>query len=305
MQYNALIAALQQRIDVTIKENEPMCNHTSFQIGGAADLMLLPQTKEALVACCRAVHDAGFPLYIVGAGSNILVGDGGIRGVVVRLAAPLNQISQSGSVLAAEAGVSLARLAAYALSAELTGLEFASGIPGTLGGAVFMNAGAYGGEMKDVVTETDYLDLSDGSIRTITGAAHEFGYRHSVFAEKEAVILESRLSLQRGDAETIRAAMQDFNARRREKQPLTYPSAGSTFKRPEGYFAAKLIEDAGLKGVTVGGAQISPKHAGFVVNTGHATAVDVQKLIAHVQNKVMHTFGVALEPEVRFLGEFD
>lgn len=305
MNYNAIIDRVQQHGSISVCQNAPMRDYTSFRIGGTADLLLEPQTKEALLFCCRAACEADLPLYVFGAGSNVLVGDRGIRGVVVRLAAPFNAVSQNGCELTAEAGISLARLAAFALSAELTGLEFAGGIPGTLGGALFMNAGAYGGEMKDVVIETEYLDLKNGSVNTISGDAHKFGYRHSIFSDMDCVILTSRLRLAPGSAETIRSTMHDLNERRREKQPLTFPSAGSTFKRPEGYFAAKLIEDTGLKGRSCGGAQVSTKHAGFIVNTGNATAADVRRLIEQVQKTVMNTFGVALEPEVRFVGEFE
>lgn len=300
----ALLARLQQCSDITVRQNAPMRDYTSFQIGGTADLLLLPETKEALQACCKAVRASGLSAYILGAGSNVLVGDGGIRGVVIRLGAPFSRIRQSGTMLIAEAGVSLARLASAALEAGLSGLEFASGIPGSLGGAVFMNAGAYGGEMKDVVVETEYLDVSDGTLHRVTGADHGFDYRRSVFTGTEHLIVESRLQLTPGEPETIRAAMRDLNSRRKEKQPLHYPSAGSTFKRPAGYFAAKLIEDAGLKGAKVGGAQVSEKHAGFIVNTGGATAADVRRLMAHVQKEVFEAFGVMLEPEVRLLGEF-
>lgn len=304
MDVTALSAALLQHGDINVIQNAPMRDYTSFQIGGTADLLLMPQTKEALLFCCRTVREHGVPLCLIGAGSNLLVGDGGIRGAVIRLAAPFSRVTQNDTVLTAEAGISLARLSALAAGAGLSGLAFASGIPGTLGGAVFMNVGAYGGEMKDVVTETDYLDVQDGMVHTLRGAAHAFGYRRSVFSGTEYVILESRLTLTPDDPEAIRSAMRELNAKRREKQPLAQPSAGSTFKRPEGYFAAKLIEDAGLKGKSVGGAQVSPKHAGFVVNTGNATAADVRRLMTLVQNEVFAAFGVRLEPEVRFVGEF-
>ncbi len=298
-----LFAKLKERNDIAVIENAPMKEYTSFQIGGPADILIQPETKEALALCYSTVKAEGVPVTIIGAGSNLLVGDKGIRGAVIRLTKPFSRVQIEGEMLIAEAGISLARMASEALSAGLSGLEFASGIPGTLGGAVYMNAGAYGGEMKDVVLETEYL-TADGSVKTIAGKDHLFGYRKSFFSGTENMILNVKLLLKKGDPALIRETMRELNARRKEKQPLSYPSAGSTFKRPEGHFAGKLIEDAGLKGARIGGAQISEKHAGFLINSGGATATDVRQLIEHVQAKVLEKFGVTLEPEIRFLGEF-
>lgn len=298
-----LLSILQARDDVKITENAMMAPFTSFQIGGPADWLVQPETIEALVFCYGKLKEEGIPVTVIGAGSNLLVADSGIRGAVIRLAKPFSKVERQGDMLIAEAGVSLAKLAAEALSGELSGLEFASGIPGSLGGAVFMNAGAYGGEMKDVVMKTEYV-TADGKLRTVEGEAHGFDYRKSIFAEMDCIILRSTLKLRKSDPTEIRATMLDLNNRRREKQPLNYPSAGSFFKRPTGHFAGKLIEDAGLKGTGIGGAQISEKHAGFLINTGGATAEDVCKLMAYVKERVFEQFGVTLEPEVRCLGDF-
>ncbi len=294
---------LSEQPNVTIQQNSPMKDYTSFQVGGPADLLVCPETVEALVACRRILKEENVPVTVIGAGSNLLVSDTGIRGAVLRLSKPFSNITVEGTTLTAEAGVSLARLANEALAHSLTGLEFASGIPGTLGGAVFMNAGAYGGEMKDVVVETTYLD-AEGNLCTVSGDAHGFDYRKSIFCGTENIVLSSRLELTQGNPEEIRATMLDLNGRRKDKQPLNFPSAGSTFKRPAGYFAGKLIEDAGLKGFSVGGAQVSEKHAGFVINKGGATASDIYKLMQEVSRIVFEKFGVTLEPEVRMLGEF-
>ena len=284
-------------------ENAPMSEYTSFEIGGPADLLIEPGSKESLAFCFKALKEAGIKPTIIGAGSNLLVSDQGIRGAVIRLGKAMSRVTVNENTITAEAGVSLARLANEALSAGLSGLEFASGIPGTLGGAVFMNAGAYGGEMKDVVEETEYL-TKDGTLATVSGEEHAFGYRHSFFSENGGIVLGSKMILSPKDPEEIRATMLDFNTRRKEKQPLSFPSAGSFFKRPEGHFAGKLIEDAGLKGTTVGGAQISEKHAGFVINIGNATAQDVCNLMKLVREKILSETGVTLEPEVRMLGDF-
>ena len=242
-----LIAKLSTQKDITIRENAPMCEYTSFQIGGPADLLIEPATKDALENCCRFLAEEGITPLVIGAGSNLLVADSGIRGVVLHLAKPLNRISVEGEYITAEAGVSLAKLAAEALSASLSGLEFASGIPGSLGGAVFMNAGAYGGEMKDVVIETEYL-TKDGTLATVRGEDHNFSYRHSIFSEEGGIVLSSRMKLTPGNPEDIRALMLELNTKRKDKQPLSFPSAGSFFKRPEGHFAGKLIEEAGSCG---------------------------------------------------------
>lgn len=299
----SVIKALQMQEGITLLENAPMRDYSSFQVGGPADVLIQPESAEAFVAARRILREAGVPTTVIGAGSNLLVSDKGIRGAVIRLGKAFSKMTVSDNTITAEAGVMLARLANEALSASLAGLEFASGIPGTLGGAVFMNAGAYGGEMKDVVVETEYLDET-GTLRTLRGADHGFVYRGSAFCGTENIILRSKLLLTPGSAEEIRAKMLDFNTRRKDKQPLSFPSAGSTFKRPEGYFAGKLIEDAGLKGFSVGGAQVSKKHAGFVINKSGATAEDIWGLIKEVRARVLDQFGVSLEPEVRMLGEF-
>ncbi|MBE7021927.1 MAG: UDP-N-acetylmuramate dehydrogenase [Ruminococcaceae bacterium] len=298
-----LISRLHERADIKVIEHAPMCDYTSLQIGGPADLLVLPQTAEGLDFSLKTLRHAGLPVFVVGAGSNLLVSDAGVRGAVVRLGAPFSRVTREENVLTAEAGVTLARLAATALEAGLSGLEFASGIPGTLGGAVYMNAGAYGGEMKQIVLETDFLE-SDGTPGTLRGEAHAFSYRKSAFIKTGRVILRSRLMLTPADPADIRRTMQELNARRREKQPLSFPSAGSFFKRPEGHFAGALIEEAGLKGLTVGGAQISEKHAGFLINLGGATSEDVCRLMKQVQKRVHEHSGVSLEPEVQFLGDF-
>ncbi len=301
--YKELLPILQARDDIKVTEQALMAPYTSFQIGGPADLLLQPETLEALVFCYRQLKTAQISITVIGAGSNLLVSDKGIRGAVIRLAKPFSNVSRQGDVLVAEAGVSLAKLAAEALVAELSGLEFASGIPGSLGGAVYMNAGAYGGEMKEVVIETDYL-TAEGELCTVQGDDHGFAYRKSIFSQKNGIILRSKLKLSKGNPADIRATMLELNNRRREKQPLNLPSAGSTFKRPVGHFAGGLIEQAGLKGVTIGGAQVSEKHAGFLVNVGGATAEDVYRLIEYVKEQVYEKFNVELEPEVRLLGDF-
>jgi len=298
-----LIAKLSEQKGITLRQNAPMREYTTFQIGGPARLLIEPESVDALVSCYRILAENAVVPLVIGAGSNLLVSDKGIPGVVIRLAKSMSRIEIDGEYITAEAGVSLARLATEALSAGLSGLEFAGGIPGSLGGAVFMNAGAYGGEMKDVIVETTYLS-KDGTVATVSGEEHAFGYRHSFFSEKGGIVLSARMKLTPKNPEEIRAAMKELSTRRRDKQPLNFPSAGSFFKRPEGHFAGKLIEDAGLKGTTFGGAQISEKHAGFVINTGGATAKDVCRLMDFVTEKVQTLYGVTLEPEVRMLGDF-
>lgn len=280
----------------------PMSQCTTFKIGGPAEIFAEPQTKDALVSLFRLCKEYSIPFTIIGAGSNLLVSDSGIAGVVCRLSGMFGDVFVSENTVYAGAAISLAKLSKAAQKEGLSGLEFASGIPGTLGGAVYMNAGAYDGEMKDVVTETEYMD-ENGDIHSVSGDAHDFSYRHSVFSEKNWVILSVKMELTPKDKDEIFEKMRDLNARRKEKQPLDKPSAGSTFKRPEGYFAAKLIEDAGLKGFSVGDACVSEKHAGFVVNNGNATCKDVCDLMAAVQREVKEKFGVMLEPEVKKIGK--
>lgn len=285
-----------------VLEAEPMHRYTSFKIGGPADLLVEPNSIEALQNILKVISKANVPYFILGKGSNLLVGDLGIRGVVIKLT-ELNQIVIDGRRISAGAGVTLAKLANAALDAKLTGLEFASGIPGTLGGAVVMNAGAYDGEMKDVITRVIAF-TPDGEKKEISNAEAEFSYRHSLFQENGWIVAAAEMELQEGDPTEIRVKMNDLNFRRKDKQPLEYPSAGSTFKRPPGYFAGALIDQSGLRGYSIGDAQVSEKHCGFVINRGHATAEDVLRLIHYVQDQVQEKHGVDLEPEIRLVGEF-
>lgn len=281
---------------------EPMNRHTSFRIGGPADLLVMPKTERAVCSAVKAARQAQLPLTVLGNGSNVLVRDEGIRGVVLCLGTEYGEVHIDGTTVQAQTGALLSVLASEALKNQLTGLEFAGGIPGSLGGALFMDAGAYGGQMADVVVSSRYYDAQTDTIGTLTGEEHAFGYRTSAYKDHpQWVALSATMQLQTGDPAEIKAKMDDFSQRRRDKQPLNYPSAGSTFKRPEGYFAGKLIQDAGLMGYTVGGAQVSEKHAGFVINRGGATCSDVLALIDHVREEVLRQFGVELEPEVRLL----
>ena len=286
-----------------ILEEEPMKKHTTFRIGGPAEYLILPQTTEEIADVIKLCRQEEIPWYIVGNGSNLLVADEGVRGVVIQLLRNFNQIQVEGCQIRMQAGAQNAAVAKRALDASLTGFEFAAGIPGTIGGAVVMNAGAYGGEMKDILKEVTVLD-PNGMIRTIPAEELELGYRTSIIARKGYVVLEAVIVLKTGDPKEIKAAMDELKEKRVTKQPLEYPSAGSTFKRPEGYFAGKLIMDAGLRGFSVGGAQISEKHCGFVINKGNATAKAVTELMDETKKIVMEKFGVALEPEVKRLGQF-
>lgn len=286
-----------------VKEKEPMKNHTTFRVGGPADAFVTPKTKEELrsaIACCK---EAKVSYYIIGNGSNLLVGDKGYRGVVIQIFKEMNKVTCEGDVIRAQAGALLSSVAAKALEASLTGFEFAAGIPGTLGGACVMNAGAYGGEMKDVLKEVTVL-TKEGEFLTIPKEELELGYRTSVIAKKGYTVVEAVIELKKGDPAEIKAYMDELKEKRITKQPLEYPSAGSTFKRPEGYFAGKLIQDANLRGFQVGGAQVSEKHCGFVINKDHATAADIVELMQQVSDRVESEFGVRLEPEVKRLGEF-
>ncbi|MBR4874228.1 MAG: UDP-N-acetylmuramate dehydrogenase [Clostridia bacterium] len=275
---------------------------TTFKIGGKADVLIEPKSIDAFSRLLKLCKEESVPCVLIGAGSNLLVSDKGVSGVVFKLSDAFDYVNIDGNEIEAGAAVSLAKLSKCAQRASLSGLEFASGIPGTLGGALVMNAGAYGGEMKDVVLETVYLD-EDGEIKKVIGDEHLFSYRKSVFSGGDKYIISCKMRLIPKNADEILAEMAELNKRRKEKQPLDKPSAGSTFKRPEGYFAAKLIEDAGLKGLSVGGARVSEKHAGFVVNdTGNATEKDVSCLIAEVQRIVFEKFGVKLSPEIKFIG---
>ena len=286
---------------INLIENEPMSRHTTFRIGGPARYFVELTPDARVGEILAALRELEMPVTVLGRGSNLLVSDKGIPGVVL-CTLGRSRVEVDGTRVHAQAGATLAQIAAAALAHGLTGFEFAAGIPGSLGGAVFMNAGAYDGSMADAVTCSDYAQ-PDGTERTVTGAEHEFGYRESVYKRRpERLILSADLTLRRGDPNAIRARMDDLAARRRDKQPLEYASAGSTFKRPEGYFAGKLIEDCGLKGFRIGDAQVSEKHAGFLINRGHATADDMRRLIETVQSRVLASFGVDLQCEVRLLG---
>lgn len=295
---NALISfAGEERVLV----DQLMERYTTFRIGGPADILFYPETaQEILVAQALAV-EAEVPVTVIGCGSNLLVGDKGVRGLVIALGKPFGGIEVEGNVIHAQAGARMSALANAALAHGLAGLEFASGIPGSVGGGVYMNAGAYGGQLSDVIRDVELI--RDGMVVRVPAEEMDFGYRHSAAMDEEALITGATFVLQPGDPEEIRAKMSDLNGRRRDKQPLEYPSAGSVFKRPEGYFAGALIEQSGLKGCSVGGAQVSEKHAGFIVNRGGATAQDVCDLVEHVQQTVQQKFGVWLDTEIRFIGE--
>lgn len=283
--------------------NEKMEKHTTFRIGGPADYFVMPSDVTDVKAVIELCEQEKVPYYVVGNGSNLLVGDKGFRGVIIQIAGNMNQLQADGEVITAQAGCSLAQIAGKALDEELAGFEFAAGIPGTLGGAVRMNAGAYGGEIKDVL-ESAVVLTREGKVMELSANEMEFGYRTSIIERTGWTILGGKIRLHKGKREEIKAVMDDLREKRVSKQPLEYPSAGSTFKRPKGYFAGKLIQDAGLRGFRVGGACVSEKHSGFVINIDHATADDVVSLMEQVDEKVRAQFGVGLEPEVRRIGEF-
>jgi len=284
--------------------NEPMKNHTSFKIGGDADFLVQPQTKKTLCDTVTTLRQEGIPLTFIGNGSNLLVSDKGIRGVVVKICSKMGGIEVDGNKIIAQSGVSLTRLTQIAYSSGLTGLEFAAGIPGTIGGAIVMNAGAYDHEIKEVAASTTYLD-ENGEIHVLTGIReHKFGYRSSIFQEKDWVILESEFHLKPGESNKIWSQMESIIRKRKRKQPLEFPSAGSAFKRPKDGFASKLIDDAGLKGLRVGDAMVSDKHCGFIINAGNATADNVLELLKQVQDEVFAQFGIMLEPEIKMVGDF-
>ena len=283
--------------------DELMSKHTTFKIGGPADFFLTPQNEEQLKKAYLAAKQAELPVLILGNGSNLLVGDKGIRGVVICLFKKMDSIEFCGEKLVAGCGVPMSRVSNAALKAELGGFEFASGIPGTVGGGVYMNAGAYGFELKDIIETVRYMD-SEGNISELTCDECEFGYRESIFEKKGYIVLGCTFKLKKDNADVIREKINDYAQRRNTKQPIEKPSAGSVFKRPEGYFAGALIENANLKGFSIGGAQVSEKHAGFIVNTGGATARDILDLIKHIQAVVYEKNGVKLETEVKLVGEF-
>ena len=281
---------------------EPMKKHTTFRVGGPADVLVQPDETAlaAILALCRQYHVS---YSFIGNGSNLLVGDKGIRGVVIEMTDPMGNIEADGTKITAQAGAMLSKIANTAASNGLGGMEFAAGIPGSVGGAVVMNAGAYGGEMKDIIERVYVLD-ENGAQLELDRDALDLGYRHSCIPDKKYIVTKVVLELVPRDEAEIRSKMKELNEKRAEKQPLQYPSAGSTFKRPEGYFAGKLIMDVGLRGYQVGGAQVSEKHCGFVINKGDATAADICQLMQDVADKVQAQFGVVLEPEVKMIGEF-
>lgn len=281
---------------------EAMSRHITFRTGGPAEYYVRPsrQQIQPVLALCQEYE---IPWMVIGNGSNLLVGDKGIRGLVMEIGRMMDKVTVSGNVLTAEAGTLLSAAARQAAEQELTGMEFAAGIPGSVGGAVVMNAGAYGGEMKHIIKRAVVL-TKEGQERELTLEELDLGYRHSCILENHYIVLEAEFQLEKENAEKIQQRMAELKQRRNEKQPLEYPSAGSTFKRPEGYFAGKLIQDSGLRGYQVGGAQISEKHCGFVINKEGATAAEIRQLISDVQDKVEEQFGVRMEPEVKFIGEF-
>ncbi|MGI5970851.1 MAG: UDP-N-acetylmuramate dehydrogenase [Oscillospiraceae bacterium] len=286
--------------DVELREYEPMFKHTSFRIGGPARLMALPGGLQQAQALIRAAQNYDVPTFVIGSGTNILPPDGQLNALIIKTTPGLGVLQIVGTKLIAAAGVSLKKAAVRAQQEGLSGLEFSYGIPGSVGGAVFMNAGAYGGEMKDVVLDVEYID-DFGEHMLAVGKTLGFSYRRSMFSDKRYLITAVRMQLKRDDPEAIRERMNELEERRRASQPLDLPSAGSAFKRPEGGYAAALIEKAGLKGYRIGGAQVSPKHAGFIVNTGGATAGDVLELMRYVRGRVYAASGILLEPEIRVL----
>ena len=281
----------------------PMARFTTFRVGGPADVLVNIDSAAEISVALRAARAAGVPVTIIGNGSNLLVRDGGIRGLVMRISQPMSAITREGDTLHVQAGATLPAVAGFAQRSGLEGLAPMAGIPGTIGGAVIMNAGAYGGEMSQVVTRVDAIARSDGKPIRFEGRALGFAYRHSAMMDAGVIVTDVTLRLAPGDPDAIARRTEELLVARREKQPLEYPSAGSTFKRPEGAFAARLIDDAGLKGLRIGDAQVSEKHAGFIVNLGSATASDILALMAEVQSRVLAASGITLEPEVRILGE--
>ena len=298
----AVIEALQKFVPrENIHLQEPMAAHTTFRIGGPADCFVELENEEQLKKVRKYLEMAEVSFFVLGNGSNLLVNDTGYRGIILQTGSRMNSISVQGDHIFAKAGATLAQVARAAMEQGLTGLEFASGIPGTVGGGVVMNAGAYGGEMSQVVTQVNVVSR-EGELLELDNGTMEFGYRTSIIRRSPFIVTEVTFRLEPGDRSVIKGKMEELAARRREKQPLEYPSAGSTFKRPEGYFAGKLIMEAGLKGFRIGGACVSEKHCGFVVNTGNATARDVRDVITEIQARVRRQFRVELEPEIVFLG---
>ncbi|SEG29439.1 UDP-N-acetylmuramate dehydrogenase [Butyrivibrio sp. Su6] len=299
-----IINAIEQIVSASnVLENEPMSRHTTFRTGGPASLFIRPENKDQLVEVMALIKKLGTEFFVLGNGSNLLISDEGFDGVVISLS-KMNDIHLEGdNDIYAEAGAMNSQIAAFARDNGLKNFEFAAGIPGTIGGAMIMNAGAYGGEMK-LVTRSVTVLSPEGEIMVLDNSSMEFGYRSSAIKGRGYIVISVLLSLEKGDKETITQNMQELAAKRREKQPLEFPSAGSTFKRPEGYFAGKLIEDAGLRGFSVGDAAVSEKHCGFVINKGNATSAEVYELICEVEKRVYENSGVTLEPEVIMLGKF-
>lgn len=286
-----------------VLQNESMAKHTTFRVGGEADFFVEIGSVEELSNIIKYLKQTDHQYFILGNGSNLLVGDKGYEGVILHLGERFSDVSVDGRSITAKAGALLSVVAKTAAKENLSGMEFASGIPGTIGGAVVMNAGAYDGEMKQIITEVTVMD-ENGEIMALDNETMEFGYRTSIIKNRPFIVLSAKMTLEEGDAEDIRAKMDDFAERRRSKQPLEFPSAGSTFKRPEGYFAGKLIMEAGLRGYRIGGAQVAEKHCGFVINMGNATAADISELMEEVTERVEKQFSVTLEPEVIRLGNF-
>lgn len=300
----AMLETLQSLVPgENIHLQEPMASHTTFRVGGPADCLIEIENATQLEKIQKYLELVECPFVVIGNGSNLLVSDKGYRGVILQIGKKMNQITVAGNMIKAQAGALMSQVAAAALQHGLTGLEFASGIPGTVGGGVVMNAGAYGGELAQVVTRVSVMNRT-GEILTLDNDTMEFGYRKSTIRQKPFVVTEVTFQLEPGDPEAIRARMDDLTVQRREKQPLEFPSAGSTFKRPEGHFAGALIMDAGLRGFRIGGAMVSEKHCGFVINAGDATAADIVAVISEIKRQVKERFHVDLEPEVVFLGEF-
>ncbi len=286
-----------------ISLNEPMSRHTTFRTGGPASLFLKPGSVESLIAVQMLIREMGVPFYVLGNGSNLLISDRGYDGVMISTENLSVIRREDDDLIYAEAGALNSAIASFVRDEELTGFEFAAGIPGTIGGAMVMNAGAYGGEMKDIVHEVRVL-TADGRELKLNNSACDFGYRTSVIKREKITVLSVLLKLQKGEKSAIEAQMKELALKRKEKQPLEYASAGSTFKRPEGYFAGKLIQDAGLRGFSVGDAQVSEKHCGFVINRGSATSSEIYELIQKVRDRVFENSGVLLEPEVIIMGDF-
>ncbi|MBR1700838.1 MAG: UDP-N-acetylmuramate dehydrogenase [Lachnospiraceae bacterium] len=301
---SAMIETIQGYVPaVNIYLQEPMAQHTTFRIGGPAECVIEMENAVQVAKLQRYLRQVEYPFTVVGNGSNLLVSDKGYQGIVLLIGKKMSEITVEGTRIRAQAGATMAQAAAAALKHGLTGLEFASGIPGTLGGGVVMNAGAYGGELAQVVREVQVVN-GEGEELCLDNETMEFGYRRSILRKKPFTVTEVTMELQPGDAAQIKDKMDKLAAKRREKQPLQFPSAGSTFKRPEGYYAGELIMKAGMRGFQIGGARVSDKHCGFVVNMGNATAADVRDVICEVQSRVKECFGVELEPEVVFLGDF-